>query len=392
MVATWLVELLLDQINRALLEDTPDARAAVDDLTARLRAFLKARAAAAAARGAPRPPPRAACAPLHAARCVARGLTSPAPVAERCRPGGEAGPPVAASGVRLRAGGGGADRESRAADRGFEGFGLLQERVATLDVGATVHLLASYGRLDDLMHYATFRQVRPATAVMGKQGDLLCIHKERYLSSDHAAPCRPAVRSARAVAAAYVAARARRVPGAARSDARLSFQRVAWDARQAYPPVCPAGGHWGARREEAVAQTVLAVRSPWGAGFAAAAAAAEADRRTPAVVRDAACCADITAVQLRLAPGGDLGGASEARLRVLFDGQCMASAQYVADNLRPHAAAWEYVLSLPYTFPRLPHEDAGSQQHPAQTLCTAPQTPPASAPLTRPPNLYRARG
>ncbi len=49
MVATWLVELLLDQINRALLEDTPDARAAVDDLTARLRAFLTARAAAAAA-------------------------------------------------------------------------------------------------------------------------------------------------------------------------------------------------------------------------------------------------------------------------------------------------------------------------------------------------------
>lgn len=42
MVATWLVELLLDQINRALLEDTPEARAAVDDYTARLRAFLKA--------------------------------------------------------------------------------------------------------------------------------------------------------------------------------------------------------------------------------------------------------------------------------------------------------------------------------------------------------------
>ena len=41
MVATWLVELLLDQINRALLEDTPEARAAVDDYTARLRAFLK---------------------------------------------------------------------------------------------------------------------------------------------------------------------------------------------------------------------------------------------------------------------------------------------------------------------------------------------------------------
>lgn len=34
----------------------------------------------------------------------------------------------------------------------------MQDRVNTLDVGATVHLLASYGRLDDLMHYATFRQ------------------------------------------------------------------------------------------------------------------------------------------------------------------------------------------------------------------------------------------
>lgn len=38
------------------------------------------------------------------------------------------------------------------------GLACAQERVATLDVGATVHLLASYGRLDDLMHYATFRQ------------------------------------------------------------------------------------------------------------------------------------------------------------------------------------------------------------------------------------------
>lgn len=38
------------------------------------------------------------------------------------------------------------------------GLACTQERVATLDVGATVHLLASYGRLDDLMHYATFRQ------------------------------------------------------------------------------------------------------------------------------------------------------------------------------------------------------------------------------------------
>ncbi len=45
MVATWLVELLLDQINRALLEDTAEARAAVDDYTARLRAFLKVRCA-----------------------------------------------------------------------------------------------------------------------------------------------------------------------------------------------------------------------------------------------------------------------------------------------------------------------------------------------------------
>ena len=45
MVATWLVELLLDQINRALLEDTAEARAAVDDYTARLRAFLKVKCA-----------------------------------------------------------------------------------------------------------------------------------------------------------------------------------------------------------------------------------------------------------------------------------------------------------------------------------------------------------
>ena len=31
-------------------------------------------------------------------------------------------------------------------------------------VQVTVTLLASYGRLDDLMHYATLRQARPASA------------------------------------------------------------------------------------------------------------------------------------------------------------------------------------------------------------------------------------
>ena len=74
MVASWVVELYLDQINRALLEDTPE--------------------------------------------------------------GAEAG---AAQGEALRA--------------------FLRDHVRVLDVGVTVSLLAGYGRMDDLMHYATYRQV-----------------------------------------------------------------------------------------------------------------------------------------------------------------------------------------------------------------------------------------
>jgi len=36
---------------------------------------------------------------------------------------------------------------------------FLQQRVDILDVKTTITLLASYGRLEDLMHYATCRQV-----------------------------------------------------------------------------------------------------------------------------------------------------------------------------------------------------------------------------------------
>ena len=76
MVATWLVELYLDQINRALLEEGADTKGMVASLTQQLRDFLKA-------------------------------------------------------------------------------------HVAVLDVNVTVNLLASYGRVDDLLHYATCRQALP---------------------------------------------------------------------------------------------------------------------------------------------------------------------------------------------------------------------------------------
>ena len=76
MVATWLVELYLDQINRALLEEGPDTKGMVASLTQQLRDFLKA-------------------------------------------------------------------------------------HVAVLDVNVTVNLLASYGRVDDLLHYATCRKALP---------------------------------------------------------------------------------------------------------------------------------------------------------------------------------------------------------------------------------------
>ena len=78
MIATWLTELSLDRLNRALLEDGEgmEAQSRVEELTEELRAFLK-------------------------------------------------------------------------------------RQVDLLDPRTTINLLASYGRLDDLMHYASYRQVRP---------------------------------------------------------------------------------------------------------------------------------------------------------------------------------------------------------------------------------------
>ncbi len=74
MVASWVVELYLDQINRALLEETVEASSSGEALSQALRDFLR-------------------------------------------------------------------------------------NHVDVLDVNVTISLLASYGRLDDLMHYATYRQV-----------------------------------------------------------------------------------------------------------------------------------------------------------------------------------------------------------------------------------------
>ena len=76
MIATWLTELSLDRLNRALLDqgDQDSSRTQVEDLTKDLREFL-------------------------------------------------------------------------------------EQGVAVLDVRTTISLLASYGRLDDLMHYASYRKV-----------------------------------------------------------------------------------------------------------------------------------------------------------------------------------------------------------------------------------------
>ena len=78
MVATWLTELSLDRLNRALLEqgEGGEADSRVEQLTEELRAFLK-------------------------------------------------------------------------------------QQVGLLDPRTTITLLASYGRMDDLMHYASYRQVSP---------------------------------------------------------------------------------------------------------------------------------------------------------------------------------------------------------------------------------------
>ena len=84
MVASWMVELHLDQINRALLEESSEANSRSEAHTEALRTFLR-------------------------------------------------------------------------------------DHVDILDVNVTVSLLASYGRMDDLMHYATYRQVND-TLLQSLQG------------------------------------------------------------------------------------------------------------------------------------------------------------------------------------------------------------------------------
>ena len=112
MVATWLTELYLDQINRALLEEAPEQ--------------------------APPPLP---------ASPTSRG--PPSPTAKR-----KAGEPDEEEE------GEGASKESpvvTALTKRLRSF--LAKHVEVLDRQVTVSLLASYGRLDDLMHYASLRQV-----------------------------------------------------------------------------------------------------------------------------------------------------------------------------------------------------------------------------------------
>ena len=46
---------------------------------------------------------------------------------------------------------------------------FLKDHVEILDVNVTISLLASYGRMDDLMHYATYRQVRICYGITGVQ-------------------------------------------------------------------------------------------------------------------------------------------------------------------------------------------------------------------------------
>ncbi|KAK9789373.1 hypothetical protein WJX73_010275 [Symbiochloris irregularis] len=98
MVATWLTELYLDQINRALLEEGPD--------------------------GAPASPSHRDSPTAHEASASATDSHET--------------PLVRALTKRLR--------------------DFLAKHVAVLDTRTTISLLASYGRLDDLLHYATLRQ------------------------------------------------------------------------------------------------------------------------------------------------------------------------------------------------------------------------------------------
>jgi hypothetical protein len=103
MVATWLTELYLDQINRLLLEEAGEASPEYGVLVAQLHDFLRA-------------------------------------------------------------------------------------NVDVVDVGVTVNLLASYGRSDDLMEFATYRQARPLW--IPAQSDPL-----PNPAPSHFAPARPIIAS-----------------------------------------------------------------------------------------------------------------------------------------------------------------------------------------------------
>lgn len=134
MVATWLTELYLDQINRALLEEGPD---------------------------------QAPSSPTRAESPTAR--EAPAP-----ENGSLENPLVRALTKRLRE--------------------FLAKHVGVLDTRTTVSLLASYGRLDDLLHYATLRQVyipHPDALQAAARVAVVCcgIHHRNTVSVNHGIAC-----------------------------------------------------------------------------------------------------------------------------------------------------------------------------------------------------------
>lgn len=111
MVATWLTELYLDQINRALLEEAPEQPSSPTSHPSQSHSQAVSR-------------------DLHASNDALPEDSRPEPGESQL---------VKALTKRLRE--------------------FLAKRVEVLDTQVTVTLLASYGRLDDLMHYATLRQV-----------------------------------------------------------------------------------------------------------------------------------------------------------------------------------------------------------------------------------------
>ena len=124
MVATWLTELLLDQLNRALLERGEGGGEGDGD------------------------PEEAAAAAEAAAR---RGTGAASGSGRIVRPASAA---AAAGTGREEEEEGGAARYARLA---AELRAFLSRHVDTLDPRTTVALLAGYGRLDDLLHYARAR-------------------------------------------------------------------------------------------------------------------------------------------------------------------------------------------------------------------------------------------